>query len=333
MTRETFVARHRKEWAELERLLQEVESEGVRHVHFAFRPPKSKVNVPDPFLLPHHYRTLCRHLALARQRGYGADITESLQRLALRAHRLLYGVRRGSIAGLGKFFAQEFPRVVRAERRLVAAAAAALLLPLLTVALAVALDADRVHRILPPDQVRQMEAMYDPTSAHFARERPGDGDVEMLGFYVWNNVGIAFRTFAGGVLAGAGTLLVLVFNGAVLGAVMGYLHAIGYGRTFFPFVAGHAAFELTALVLVGAAGLKLGLAVVAPGRLRRSQALRLAAAAALPLVYGSALMLGIAAVIEAFWSPRTGVPIPVKLGVASALWAMVGIWLTRGGRA
>ena len=128
------------------------------------------------------------------------------------------------------------------------------------------------------------------------------------------------------------TLLVLVFNGVLLGAVAGYLHAIGYGRTFFPFVAGHAAFELTALVLVGAAGLKLGLALVAPGRLRRSQALREAAAAALPLVYGSALMLVVAAAIEAFWSPRTGVPMAAKLGVAGGLWGMVAVWLMRGGR-
>jgi len=72
--------------------------------------------------------------------------------------------------------------------------------------------------------------------------------------------------------------------------------------------------------------------VVAPGRLRRAEALRLGAAAALPIVYGSALMLGIAAVIEAFWSPRTGVPHAVKFAVAAALWALVALWLTRGGR-
>ena len=310
MTRETFVARHRAEWEELGRLLEEGESEG----------------------LPQRYRALCRHLALARQRAYGADLTESLHRLALRGHRLLYGVRRGSWAALGTFFAQDFPRVVRAERRLVAAAAAALLLPLAVAAGTVALDADRVHRVLPPQQVRLMEAMYDPTSPHFARERSGDSDLEMLGFYVWNNVGIAFRTFAGGVLAGAGTLVVLFFNGVTFGAVMGYLQAIGYGKTFFPFVAGHAAFEMTAIVLVGAAGLKLGLAVVAPGRLRRAQALRQGAAAALPIVYGAVLMLLIAAAIEAFWSPRTGIPPVIKFGVAAGLWTMVGVWLTRGGR-
>jgi uncharacterized membrane protein SpoIIM required for sporulation len=320
MTRETFVARHREEWAELSAMLEALEKG---------RQPAGEADLAH---LAQRYRTVCRHLALARQRAYGAQMTESLHRLALRAHRLLYGVRRGSLAALGAFFAQEFPRAVRAERRLVAAAALALVLPMLGLALAVALDADRVHRILAPEQVRQVEAMYDPDSEHFARERAGDGDFQMFGFYIWNNVGIAFRTFAGGVLAGAGTLLVLVLNGVQIGTVMGYLHAIGYGRTFFPFVVGHSAFELTAIVLVGAAGLKLGLALVAPGRVRRSQALRAAAAAALPIVYGSGLMLLVAAAVEAFWSPRTGVAIPVKLGVGGALWGIVVLWLTRGGR-
>lgn len=332
MNRETFVARHRAAWEELEALLVEAESEGDRYFLFPFRRPQRKKEIPVPFTLPQQYRALCRHLALARQRAYGADLTETLHRLALRGHRVLYGVRRGSWAALGSFFAQEFPRVVRAERRLVAASATALLVPLVTVALAVAMDADRVHRVLPPEQVRAMEAMYDPASPHFARERPGDSDAEMMGFYVWNNVGIAFRSFAGGILAGAGTLVVLVLNGVTIGAAMGYLQAIGYGRTFFPFVAGHAAFEITAIVLVGAGGLKLGLAVVAPGRLRRSEALRQGAAAALPIVYGAALMLAIAAVIEAFWSPRTGIPREVKFAVAAALWGVVALWLTRGGR-
>jgi uncharacterized membrane protein SpoIIM required for sporulation len=318
MTRETFLQRHRDEWAELQALLDALERQSAGPEGLA--------------LLAQRYRSVCRHLALARQRAYGAEVTEALHRLALRGHRQLYGVRRGSLRALGALFARDFPRVVRAERRLVAAAALTLLLPALAVGLAIGSDAERIHRLLPAAEVRQLETMYDPDSPHFARERASDGDVEMMGFYVWNNVTIAFRTFAGGVLAGGGTLLVLVWNGVLLGAVAGYLHGIGYGRTFFPFVAGHAAFELTALVLVGAAGLKLGLAVVAPGRLRRGDALRRAAAAALPIVYGSALMLLIAAVVEAFWSPRTGVPIAVKLAVAAGLWGMVALWLGRGGR-
>jgi uncharacterized membrane protein SpoIIM required for sporulation len=80
----------------------------------------------------------------------------------------------------------------------------------------------------------------------------------MFGFYVYNNISIAFRTFAGGILAGIGSLLILCFNGAYLGIVAGHIINAGFTRTFFPFVIGHSGFELNAIVLSAQAGLLLG---------------------------------------------------------------------------
>ena len=67
------------------------------------------------------------------------------------------------------------------------------------------------------------------------------------------------------------------FNGLLLGAIAGLLVTRGDSERFFSFVVTHSAFELTAIVLSGAAGLKLGHAVLAPGRLTRTQALMRAA--------------------------------------------------------
>src|SRR3546814_6586755 len=69
---------------------------------------------------------------------------------------------------------------------------------------------------------------------------------------------IGFRTFAGGLLAGVGSLLVLVFNGVMFGTVAAHLQGIGHGGPFWRFVVGHAAPELSALVVAGTAGLRLG---------------------------------------------------------------------------
>jgi hypothetical protein len=74
----------------------------------------------------------------------------------------------------------------------------------------------------------------------------------------------------------------------ILGAVSGYLTQIGYTQTFWSFVAGHSSLELLAIVISGAAGLRLGMAVIAPGNVSRRAALVAAAKPAVRLMYGAA---------------------------------------------
>ena len=121
-----------------------------------------------------------------------------------------------------------------------------------------------------------------------------------------------------------------------LGGVAGHLSRLGYNETFWPFVSGHGAFELTAIVICGAAGLMLGHAILAPGQRTRVMALKQQAVEALRLVMGAALMLLVAAFIEAFWSSSQLAPV-VKYAVAAFLWGLVVFYLgwmgrTRGSR-
>jgi uncharacterized membrane protein SpoIIM required for sporulation len=154
----------------------------------------------------------------------------------------------------------------------------------------------------------------------------------MFGFYIRNNIGISFQCFAGGLFAGLGTLFFLAYNGAAIGGVAGYLTERGLYVTFFPFVATHSAFELTAIVLSGAAGLRLGQAIIAPGRMGRRQALVAASRGAAVILYGVVAMLLIAATIEAFWSSAQWMPAYVKYAVAALSWAAMLGYLTLQGR-
>ena len=97
--------------------------------------------------------------------------------------------------------------------------------------------------------------------------------------------------FAGGLFAGLGTLFFLAYNGAFAGALAGYLAERGMSATFFSFVATHSAFELTAIVLSGAAGLRIGHSLLAPGRLRRRPSLVRAAEDTAVLLYGVVALL------------------------------------------
>jgi uncharacterized membrane protein SpoIIM required for sporulation len=159
----------------------------------------------------------------------------------------------------------------------------------------------------------------------------GAAAILMFGYYIRNNISIAFRTFAGGILGGVGSIFFLVYNGLVIGTVMGHIRQMGYGGRFFPFVIGHGAFELTAIVLAGAAGLRMGLALLSPGRVSRGQALLLAGRTSLRMLYGAAAMLVLAAFLEAFWSPLSQ-PAGTKYGVGIILWGYVFSYFLLAGR-
>lgn len=80
---------------------------------------------------------------------------------------------------------------------------------------------------------------------------------------------------------------------------------------------------MTAIVFSGAAGLRLGFAIINPGQFSRLDSLRLAGRDVVPMLYGIVLMLVIAAFLEAFWSSSSTLPIEVKYAVGAILWALV----------
>jgi uncharacterized membrane protein SpoIIM required for sporulation len=320
-----FEARYGADWLRFEAWLDRDEKLRKRHAK-----PRAADALPDREL-PQVYRRICQHLALARDRQYSPELVDRLNQLALRGHTLLYGARtrRGVAHGLA-FLLADFPRLVRTERRFIAVAALLFFGPLLSLIALLQWYPDFVHYLHDADALAKFREMYDPANQRLGR-RQADDNVAMFGFYIWNNVKIGFQTFATGLAFGLGSLFYLVFNGVVIGAVAGYLTQAGYGAPFWSFVSGHSAFELTAIVISGAAGLRLGLALIAPGLQSRKAALMAAARPAVRLMIGAALMFLAAAFIEAFWSPLTFFPPLTKYVVGAVLWGFViGYFLFQG---
>lgn len=278
------------------------------------------------------YRLVCRDLALAEARGYSPRLVERLNDLAMRGHNRMYTRRSGFLEALRAFVLRDFARLVRAEWRLVAIAAVLFVLPGVVVALAIVAEPSAVYFVLTPAEARNYEAMYAPGQALVGAGREAGDDFSMFGFYIANNIGIGFQCFATGIAFGLGPVFYLVFNGLAIGAVAAHLGSNGFGSTFFPFVIGHGAFELTAIVFSGAAGLKLGMALLRPGRHTRRDALVLHGRVAVQMMFGVFLMLLMAAFLEAFWSARALVPAWTRLGVGSVLWALVTLYFVAAGR-
>ena len=321
MKQQLFEKRYQDDWQRFEEVLTVLE--GNR---------RKPLSAQDSAEFAPLYRRMCHLLSLARDRQYSSHLIDRLNGLVLRGHQQLYQRRGHLLSRVLGFIVAGFPAVVRSQWQYVLVAAVLFYAPgALLCALSV-LYPELIYSAVSPWTLVDIEAMYDPAAEHVGRPREAETDFAMFGFYIQNNISIAFQTFAGGILFGIGSIFFLVYNSIVFGAVSAHIINVGYQETFFTFVIGHGAFELTAIVLSGAAGLKLGYALWAPGRLSRVEALRSAATVAVKIVYGVILMLLVAAFIEAFWSSSGVIGGGTKYAVGTLLWALVLIYFLVPGR-
>lgn len=337
MNQTQFEQQYRQSWQELERWLADEQpgrSGKARHRRQTSKNSagnSAEKNRDLALSFPERYRALCQQVSLAKQRQYNQELLSYLNDLALRAHHRFYRstqIRQES--DWMRFIVRAFPVAIWRNRRYVLWAALIFFVPLfITGALCYTTDSV-VYSIVDAENLRQFEAMYSPTLEKLGRERESDTDVSMFGFYIRNNISVSFRTFAGGILFGVGSLFLLAFNSLFIGAIGGHVAKLGGAELFFGFVAGHSSFELLAIVLSGAAGFKLGDALLAPGRYGRLDALRNAARETVPILYGVGLMLVIAAFIEAFWSSTASLPFWLKISVGSFFWVVVTTYMLSG---
>lgn len=323
MKQEQFEQTHGPQWREYEALISTLQ-QGKK--------AKDESEADALAAFPRHYRQLCHHLSLAKTRGYTSTLLNYLNALVLQGHRELYRRKTGYSRYLLNFILAEFPCVVRRHAAKFWLATTLFYLPaFLWVGLVWAWP-EMIYHLISPEQVTQFEDMYNPALDKIGRERQADSDLYMFGYYISHNIGIAFQTFASGLMFVVGSLFFLLFNGMFLGAVAGHIVNLGYYDTFFPFVIGHGAFELTAITIAGAAGIHMGYALIAPGPTRRLIALRLASRESVKLIGGAGLMLVIAAFLEAFWSSSSTLTPWVKYSVGAVFWIMVIAYLGLAGR-
>lgn len=282
--------------------------------------------------LPQLFRQACHDLSVAQHRMYGPRLVGKLNSLAIAGYRVIERRISGGWERLATMIVAEFPQAVRRERRLFWFCMAMFWLPFIFLAAWSPFDPEWAMSILGPQGMLQMEQMYgkDTSPMDYMREEFGS-NFAMFAFYIYNNVGINLRTFAGGLLGGIGSIFFMLFNGAHIGAATGYVHHACNPETFYSFVAGHSAPELMGLVISGMAGMRLGLSLVIPGQYDRRTALVLGGRKALVLITGAALMTSLAAVIEGFWSANPFPPM-LRYSVGAVMWVLTLGYLFFSGR-
>jgi uncharacterized membrane protein SpoIIM required for sporulation len=321
VTESAFVERRQPDWNQLDELCRLAAAGGIQR----FSPQQLTDLAPL-------YRDACADLARARAARYSAPLVDYLEALTSAAHSVVYGAstrgQRGARASAARRALEAFPSAVRAQWKPIGLSALLFFAPLACGVVVSLRQPDFALRLVPGDMLKQLAEAY---GKGFDGGRALGASTQMAGFYVNNNVGIALRCFALGIFGGVGSAFFLVDNGLSIGAIIGYVAANGAGDNIVTFMVGHGSLELGAIVLSGGAGLSLGWSVVAPGDRTRLAALEANAREVVVIVFGAAVMLMMAAGIEAYWS-SSSLAAGVKRAIGACLFLAVFAYLSFVGR-
>jgi uncharacterized membrane protein SpoIIM required for sporulation len=256
------------------------------------------------------YRAACADLALADAYQLPPSTVHYLHQLVARAHNQLYRSRAFA------FRAWLYELFVAVPQRLLADNCLRLAFVVFWGIFAGAgllayYTPDFAEQVVGRDELMGIENMF----ADAKDGRPIDQSARMAGEYVYRNPTIGLMCFCWGLVFGIGGLYIMISNALILGAIFGYMAKAPSATNFFHFVTAHGPFELTAVVLCAAAGMRLGFAIVNTGGYTRGDSLRRTAKVVVPMLFAGVLLFLVAAGIEAFVSP-SAIPYELKAGVA-----------------
>jgi uncharacterized membrane protein SpoIIM required for sporulation len=275
------------DWARLEGLIDEVE-----------RGRAPSLSDEDLFDLPILYRATLSSLSVARETSLDADLVAYLESLATRAYFIIYGVQPPLWHRIRAFFAQSWPEAMRAIGRETLVAVLLTLVGALAAYLLVASNPAWFYSIVSED----MAAGRGPhASAAELRSSiyQSEGPLALFATMLFtHNAQVSLLCFALGFLFGVPTVLLLLYNGCILGAFLAVHVSKGLGFQLAAWLSIHGTTELFAIAIAGAAGLHIGMAIAFPGRAARSDAAVSAGRTAAIAMLGVVLMLGVAGLLE-----------------------------------
>jgi uncharacterized membrane protein SpoIIM required for sporulation/uncharacterized RDD family membrane protein YckC len=288
----------------------------------------------DVSLLVAQYREMTTDLARLQTASRGRN-TESLfyvSRLVARGHNLLYRQRGRTVAMVWEYVTRTVPGEVRRSWRPIGLAVVLLFGPAAAAYTAVVREPAVASRLLPDEMISRAATGNE-------REQRGEGYVSIpeeirpvvASRIISNNVTVTYLTFAMGLTAGIGTVLLLVFNGVAIGSGVGLFASRGIARLIVAFVAPHGILELSAICIAGGGGLLIAKGILLPGDRTRRDALVENGKRAIDLIAASSLFLIVAGTLEGLVSPRVW-PLSWKFAISGATAVLMLGYLSSGRR-
>lgn len=307
-----WIETRQQQWDRLQDLLNQCGNRGISNL--------TRAELRELGLL---YRQIAADLSILRQDPTGANYSRYLNQLLGRAHSIIYSGKKTSFASIFHFFARDWPKVVWRHRGYVIFAAFVFVLCGMAGALLTIQNPDFAMKVLGPNMLDSIEKHEMWTHSIVSIKPLASSNIAT------NNLTVSFTTFALGVTAGIGTLWLVAFNGLLIGVVGAACGTHGMSFSLWSFVVGHGSLEIPAILISGAAGLRLGTGLLFPGQLSRRESLRVAGTEAVKLEIGTVPLLLFAGVIEGFISPMD-FPVGLKFALGLTLFAALLLWILSG---
>ena len=310
-------------WRELEALVARAEKRGLK-----------SLPAEDLLRLPTLYRATLSSLSVARAISLDQNVLNYLESLSARAYFQVYGARASLMEGLAYFLREGFPAAVRAALWPNLLSALWITLGAFIGFLLVQANADWFYTFMGGSAQGRTPA----ASTEFLRDGLYDGAeaaADMLytfATYLFShNAGIGMFAFALGFALGIPTVLLLFYNGLMLGAFVALYHSRDLTWDVVGWLSVHGTTEIFAIILCGGGGLVLAGAIIFPDRETRMESLARRGRAAGTLIMGAVLMFFVAGLLEGF-ARQLVTDITLRYLIGGAMLAFWLAYFTLGGR-
>jgi len=279
------------EWKRLELILDRMESGRLR-----------RLSDEDVLALPVLYRMAASSLAVARETSLDKAALSYLESLVQRAWFQVYGPRQGLFGWLRSFLGGGLSRSVQHIWLDICIALAAMVAGTITGWLLVSREQEWYYLLVPAQfsDARIPGASRETLLKSLAVETDAAGLSTFAAQLFSNNAGVAILAFALGFAFGIPSILLLVHNMAMLGALWWLYSNAGLSMEFAAWLSVHGTTELFAILLAGAAGIHIGRSMAFPGDRSIMAAASRSGQQAAQVMAGVVLMMVAAALLEAF---------------------------------
>ena len=319
-----FIGAGRPHWAELERMLDRLEAE-----------PDLKMPLAQLELFHHLYERTAADLAKITTLSSEPETRRYLENLVARAYGEIHETREKQRRFFPvQWFFQTLPQTFRRHVRAFYLSLAITLAGCAFGGLAIAFDPDAKPVLMPFSHLLQDPARRVAEEEHATHDRLAGRKTTFSAELMTHNTKISILTLAMGMTWGVGTIILLFYNGVILGAVaMDYIHA-GETKFLLGWLMPHGVIEIPAILIAGQAGLILALALIGRGsRASLNTRLREISGDIVTLIFGVGILLVWAGFIEAFLSQyhEPVIPYDAKIVFGAVELLLLCLFLSRAG--